>query len=149
MSQDGSSSLNHRLPAASAFHLAFASDRPFVPLRTSASPPASSFLSVLLLLRPSRRRLHLRGRFLSRRQLGNLPHAYTAATLLLPFRLVVTDIPNFASITIKSIGIIFYREINYRISKSVSIRRRITSSVYLKNSHFMRLILKYKTLLHR
>lgn len=45
MSQDGSLSLNHRLPAASAFHLAFASDRPFVPsLRTFASLPLRSFL---------------------------------------------------------------------------------------------------------
>lgn len=64
-------------------------------------------------LRPSRRRFHLRGRFPSSGQLGNLPHAYAAATLSLSLlHPVVTGISNLMSATTKSIETVKCREID-------------------------------------
>lgn len=81
MSQDGSLSLNHRLPAASAFHLA--SHRIVPSYHRDVHRPLLRFALPADPLRPSQRRFHLRERFPSSRQLGNLPHAYAAATLSL------------------------------------------------------------------
>lgn len=63
-------------------------------------------------LRPSRRRLRLRGRLCLSGQSGNLPHAYAAATLSLSLSLVHPRhiVPNFASTTTKSVGNEKYHE---------------------------------------
>jgi len=90
MLQDGSFSLNHRLPAFSVFYLAL---RRIIPSYVVLSS-VSSFPLVISSLRPSRRRLHLRDRFPSSRQLGNLPHAYAAVTLSL-FRYYLKSCVNY------------------------------------------------------
>lgn len=81
MLQDGSLSLNHRLPAASTFHLA--SRRIVLSYRRDVHRPFLRFALPTSPLRPSRRRFHLREWFPSSGYLGNLPHAYAAATLSL------------------------------------------------------------------
>lgn len=112
MSQDGSLSLNHRLPAASAFHH-LAPHRMVPSYRRDVHRPFLRLALPVGPLRPSRRRFHLRERFPSSGQLGNLPHAYAVATLSPSLsRPVVTDVSNLTSMTTKSIGTIKCREID-------------------------------------
>lgn len=134
MLQDGSFSLNHRLPAFSVFRLALHRIIPSYVVLSSVS----SFPLVISSLRPSRRRLHLHDRFPSSRQLGNLPHAYAAATLSLSLILSSSfvTILNLASTTIELDGIAKYRSSN-GLQKIF-----VPESICLKKLYFMRLMLK-------
>lgn len=134
------------LPSTSPSHRIVPSYRRYV--CTSASLPLRPSYLVLFLLRPSRRRLHLRERFLSRRQLGNLPHAYAAATLflsLLPFLFYRYWHPEFC-VNNDQINWNYKIPQNRLIDKNPC--RLDIGALYVRKICIIRLILKYRMLLH-